>query len=142
MTTLSRAIFQEAPPREAVSQNAALAIKRFSYGAGSALLMFAGADATSDAGTEAWTSFDVGSIDSIARSFLDGPLHGPMQIAAAVAVFLAAGKCLSRVAGLAAIALLMTLHARGVTVNDVVAFFEHFYLRLDTAAAAFLNADV
>lgn len=137
MATLDSSIYREASP-----PYTALAIKRFAYGAGSALLMFAGAGATSEAGSEAWTTMDMASVDGIAQSFFDGPLNGPMQIAAAIALFLAAGRCPSRVAGLAAVAAFMTLHANGVTANDIASFLEHFYIRLSTAGAAFLNAEV
>lgn len=135
--TLANSVYREASP-----PIAALAMKRFAYGAGSALLMFAGAGATSEAGSDAWTTIDVASVEGIAQSFLDGPLNGPMQITAAIALFLAAGKCPSRVAGVAAVAAFMTLHANGVTANDIASFLEHFYIRLSSAGAAFLNAEV
>tara|TARA_R110001606_G_scaffold132928_2_gene268925 strand:- start:228 stop:644 length:417 start_codon:yes stop_codon:yes gene_type:complete len=126
--------------RASLPPNALLPAKRFAYGAGSALLMFSGADTTSEIGSQAWQTMELGSLEGLLQSIFGGPSHGPLQIAAAVAVFLSAGKCISRVARLAVVFAVLVLHSSGVTVEDAATFLKHFFFRLDSAAAAFLNA--
>lgn len=100
-------------------------VRRLAQGAGSGLLMFAGADTmTANAATPQSTlaSIDFTSFEGIAQSVLAGNMTGPMQIIAAILLFVATGKCMSRFIGLIAVAGIFLLHMQGVTMNDVGAF--------------------
>ncbi|MEX0644063.1 MAG: hypothetical protein WD076_02050 [Parvularculaceae bacterium] len=119
---------------------------RLAQGAGSALLMFAGADTmTSGASAAALGTpplVDFTSIEGIAQSVLTGGLTGPMQIVAAVFLFLVAGKCIARFVGLAAVATILVLHMQGVTVDDALVFVDGFSQRFAAAVLAFQNAQI
>lgn len=100
-------------------------IRRLAQGAGSGLLMFAGADSmTANAATPQSTlaSLDFTSFEGVAQSVLAGNMTGPMQILAAVLLFIATGKCMSRFIGLIAVAAIFFLHMQGVTLNEAGAF--------------------
>lgn len=100
-------------------------VRRLAQGAGSGLLMFAGADTmTANAATPQSTlaSIDFTSFEGIAQSVLAGNMTGPMQIIAAILLFVATGKCMSRFIGLIAVAGIFFLHMQGVTMNDAGAF--------------------
>jgi hypothetical protein len=128
------------------------AARKFAQGAGSALLVFSGADSVANpsanagagAGTSGfdWTSIDFTSFEGILGSLVNGPFTGPVQIIAAVMLFLMAGRCVSRFLGLAVGASVLFLYMQGVTVDDAWMFFERFGERITAAAQAFQTADV
>ncbi|MEZ5891621.1 MAG: hypothetical protein R3C58_00515 [Parvularculaceae bacterium] len=120
------------------------ALRKFAQGAGSALLVFSGADTvTSTPIAEAgMPAFDISSIDGILASIMNGPFSGHFQILAAAFLFLAAGRCVARFFGLAIAAGVMFLSTQGVTVEDALSFADHFGQRLVAAAQAFQMAEV
>lgn len=114
-------------------------IRRLAQGAGSGLLMFAGADSmTANAATPQSTlaSIDFTSFEGIAQSVLAGNMTGPMQIMAAVLLFIATGKCMSRFIGLIAVAAIFFLHMQGVTLNDAGSFMSNMGEKVFTAVSA------
>jgi hypothetical protein len=117
---------------------------RLAQGAGSALLMFAGADSMTSAAEASSMGapplVDFTSIEGLAQSLVTGGLTGPMQIIAAIVLFLIAGKCIARFVGLAVVGTILVLYMQGVTFNDAWVFFEGFSQRLVAAASAFQNA--
>lgn len=122
------------------------AARKFAQGAGSALLVFAGADsmtngaAASSAGEV--SAIDFSSLDSVMQTAMSSGLTGPFQIIAAAFLFLAAGRCVSRFFGLIVAAGVLLLYMQGVTFGEVWAFLEHFMQRLAAAASAFQTANV
>lgn len=120
--------------------------RKFAQGAGSALLVFAGADsiassaAASAAGTPPLADFT--SLEGLLATMMSGQLAGPLQIIVAIFVFLAAGQCIARFFGLIVAATVIVLYIQGVTVEDVSIFAQHFVERLVAASTAFLDADV
>jgi hypothetical protein len=120
-------------------------LRRLAQGAGSGLLMFAGADSmTANAASPEQTlaAIDITSLDGIAQSVLAGTLTGPMQIIAAILLFVAAGKCVSRFAGLFLVAAVLFLHMQGVTLNEATSFLAQFSDRVGSAVTAFQSAQV
>ncbi|MGE0408770.1 MAG: hypothetical protein AB7P23_05850 [Amphiplicatus sp.] len=115
-------------------------------GAGSALLMFAGADSMTSSAAAAAAGephlVDFSSIDGIAQSLLTGGLTGPAQLIAAVFLFLVAGKCIARFVGLIAVSAILILYMKGVGVADMWQFVEHFAERTTAAVSAFQTAQV
>lgn len=123
------------------------ALRKFAQGAGSALLVFAGADNFTGAAAAApmegsFSAIDFTSVEGLLQAVTAGPLTGPMHILAAALIFLAAGKCVARFLGLAVAALVLFLYMQGVTVEDGVGFFTRFGERLAAAAQAFQTAQV
>lgn len=122
------------------------AARKFAQGAGSALLVFAGADSMTDnaaaAAAGAPPMVDFSSLDAIVRTVLTGGLTGPLQIIAAAFLFLAAGRCVARFFGLVVAAGILLLYLQGVTFEDAWLFVQRFALRLSAAVSAFETADV
>ncbi len=121
-------------------------VRKFTHGAGSALLVFAGADsltaATSAAQIDDASRINLTTIDGVAQSLLSGALAGPLQVAGAAFLFLAAGKCTARLLGLLAAGAAIFLYLQGVALSDVVAYVERFAARLSAAQTAFMTTDV
>lgn len=122
------------------------AIRKFSQGAGAAVLMFSGADSLAN-GPQASASgaqpvMDISSLNGIAESLATGGLNGPMQIAGAALIFMLAGKSTARILGLIAAAVLIVMHLQGVSLNEAGDFFARMGARVAAAADAFLNAEV
>lgn len=121
--------------------------RKFAQGGGSALLAFGGADtmtanaAAASAGSPV-SPIDLSSLEGIAGSIFSGALTGPMQIAAAVLLFVAAGKCISRFAGLFSVAGLYFLHQQGVSFGEAAHFVTNFTERAGAAVQAFQTAQV
>lgn len=122
------------------------AARKFAQGAGSALLVFAGADSMTDSASAAATGSppitDFSSLEGLTQTVLAGGLSGPLQIIVAAFLFLAAGRCVSRFLGLAVAASVLFLYMQGVTLQDAWMFAEHFTQRLTAAASAFQTAEV
>lgn len=121
------------------------AARRFAQGAGSALLVFSGADSMTNSAAASVgdvAPLDFSSLDGIIQSAMSGGLTGPFQIIAAAFLFLAAGRCVSRFLGLIVAAGVLLLYMQGVTVQDAWLFLEHFTQRLSAAASAFQTAKV
>jgi hypothetical protein len=120
-------------------------IRKFAQGAGSALLVFAGADSLSDsahaaaAGTPPIVDFT--SLDGVTQSLMTGGLTGPVQILAAALLFLAAGRCMARFLGLIAVAGVMSLYLQGVTPSEIIHFLGQFSERVGAAVSAFQSAN-
>lgn len=85
---------------------------------------------------------DFSSMEGLLQTMFAGGLSGPLQIIAAVFLFLAAGKCVSRFLGLAIGATVLFLYMQGVTLADAQSFLTHFVQRLSAAASAFQTAQV
>lgn len=127
------------------------ATRKFVQGIGTALLVFTGAGAmtrgaeagqTSDANFASLSNTDFSSVEGLLQAVTSGQFSGPLQIILAVLLFVAAGQCVARFLGLAVAAVAIILYMQGVTVPDVLMFFERFADRLGAAANAFLAADV
>lgn len=122
------------------------ALRKFAQGAGSALLVFTGAGTmTNNAAASAPSSpasYDFTSLEGLSQALMSGGIGGPLQIAAAAFLFLAAGRCVSRFLGLVVVAVFLVLYMQGVTLDDTVMFFERFAGRLGAATDAFMTAEV
>ncbi len=120
------------------------AARRFAQGAGSALLVFAGADSITDgaAGAAAGSPpiFGMATVDGIAQSVFQGGLTGPVQIAAAVPLYLLAGRCVSRLMGFVIAIVAVALYLQGVTIADAAQFIDQVSRRVTAAVAAFQAA--
>ncbi|MAW79065.1 MAG: hypothetical protein CMI63_02420 [Parvularcula sp.] len=119
------------------------ALRKFVQGIGSALLVFNGAGAiTSPAAATTPAVADFSSIEGILATLMQGEYAGLAQIGAAAFIFLAAGQCVARFAGLIVAGLAIVLYYQGVTVEDVLTFGNNFAERLGAASNAFLTAEV
>lgn len=120
------------------------AARRFAQGAGSALLVFAGADSITDGAADAAAGsppiVDMASIDGIAQSVFQGGLTGPVQIAAAVLLYLVAGRSISRLMGFVIAIVAVALYLQGVTMADAAQFMDQLSRRAAAAIAAFQAA--
>lgn len=130
------------PQRYSLGQHRSInATRKFAQGAGSALLVFAGADSITDGAAEATAGapplVDFSTADGFAHSLLQGGLTGPTQIAAAVLLYLAAGRSTSRLAGFVIAIAAVALYLQGVTLADAAQFIDHFSRRVAAAVAAF-----
>jgi hypothetical protein len=136
------------PSRSGASPYPGLAneARKFLQGAGSALLVFNGANAMTGAeaaaGSDAAVIPDFTSVEGFLQTFGGSDLAGPAQIAAALFLFFAAGHSLSRFFGLAAAALVGVLYMKGVTTEEMLTFGEHFVSRVGAAFDAFMTAEV
>jgi hypothetical protein len=121
-------------------------IRKFAHGAGSALLVFAGADSLNTTANAAQNGapaqIDFTSVDGVLQSVLSGGLAGPLQIAGAAFLFFAAGKCMARLLGLLAVGAIVLLYMQGVTITDAWGFMARFAERLSAAQTAFMTAEV
>lgn len=85
---------------------------------------------------------DISSLDAVVDTFFAGGLNGPLQLAGALFLFMSAGRCLIRFAGLIAVVAAYALHAKGVELSDVATFLNQFAQRLSAAIEAFRSAKV
>lgn len=109
--------------------------RKFGQGAGAGLLGVSGADTmTASSGLGA---IDFTSLNGIAEALATGGLNGQLQMLGALIIFLAAGRCIARFAGLVAIAAAVALHMQGVGLNDVGSFASDFMQRATAAFGAF-----
>lgn len=108
------------------------------------MLMFAGADSmaanASSMGERTTPVLDLSSIAGIVGSIFAG--GGAMQIAAAVLLFLAAGKSMARFAGLMLVGGMFFLHMRGVTLGEASTFIADVGARTGAAVSAFQSARI
>lgn len=119
------------------------ALRKFVQGVGSALLVFNGAGAiTSPSAAATPAMADFSSIEGMLATLMQGEYAGLAQIGAAAFIFLAAGQCIARFAGLAVAGVALFLYYQGVTMEDVLTFASHFTERLGAASNAFLTAEV
>lgn len=119
------------------------ALRKFIQGIGSALLVFNGAGAiTSPAAAATPAMADFSSVEGFLATLMQGEYAGLAQIGAAAFIFLAAGQCVARFAGLAAAAVAIFLYHQGVTLEDVFTFAGHFADRIGAASDAFMTAEV
>lgn len=127
------------------------ATRKFVQGIGTALLVFTGAGAmtsgaetgqTSAVNVASFSGADFSSVEGLLQAVTSGQFSGPLQIILAVLLFVAAGQCVARFLGLAVAAVAIILYLNGVTISEVLMFFQHFADRLSAAAQAFLTADV
>ncbi len=81
-------------------------------------------------------------MDGLVQTIFGGGLTGHMQIAAAAFLFIAAGQCIARFAGLVVAGIVILLYLQGVTMEDALVFAQHFAQRLGAAATAFQTAEV
>lgn len=118
--------------------------RKFLQGAGSALLVFNGANAMTGANAASGGPAipDVTSVEGFLQTFGGSDLAGPAQIAAALFLFFAAGHSVSRFLGLAAAAAVGVLYLKGVTTEEMLTFGDHFVSRLGAAVKAFMSAEV
>lgn len=116
--------------------------RKFAHGAGTALLAYAGAGAVTGAGAGALAAADFTSLNALTQAVLEGRLTGPTQLIAGAFLFLAAGRCTARLAGLAAGAALIYLYTQGHTVAEGVTLSREFVSRLIAAFYAFQDAGV
>lgn len=87
-------------------------------------------------------AIDVSSLDGLVDTFFAGGLNGPLQLAGALFLFVSAGRCLIRFAGLLVVLAAYALHAQGVEPGDVITFLSHFAQRMAAAIEAFRSAPV
>ncbi|WP_428408854.1 hypothetical protein [Hyphococcus sp.] len=148
MAAASRAVslpFYPAPSRYSASHSHLTfpAFRKFIQGIGSAFLVFNGAGAiTSPTAAATPAMADFSSVEGILATLMQGEYAGLAQIGAAAFIFLAAGQCVARFAGLAVAAIAILLYHQGVTVEDVMTFTNHFADRLGAASDAFMTAEV
>jgi hypothetical protein len=119
-------------------------LTKFAQGGGTGLLAFAGAD-TMTANAAARNAgepplVDLSSLDGIMGSVFNGGLTAPLQFAMAIMLFLLAGKCIARFAGLFIVAGLFFAHMQGVTLNEAAGFAMNFGERVAAGVSAFQNA--
>jgi hypothetical protein len=117
-------------------------LRRFAQGAGSALLVYTGAESFSNRGSGELTLSDISSVDGALRALLQSDLSGPALVGAAVLLFLTAGHSIARFIGFAAAALLLFMYVQDIGLQDVWTLIENFAQRLAAAAHAFQTADV
>lgn len=112
--------------------------RKLGQGAGAGLLALSGAD-TMLAGGGAM-AMDLTSLHGIAETLATGGFNGPLQILGALIIFIAAGRCIARFAGLLAIAAAFMLHMQGVGIGEVGSFAGDFVQRAAAAFDAFMAA--
>lgn len=117
--------------------------RKFLQGAGSALLVFNGANAmTAENPAAAPAIPDFTSLEGFLQTFGGSEFAGPAQIAGALFLFFMAGHSVSRFLGLAAAGVIMVLYLQGVTTEQMLTFASHFVTRIGAATDAFMTADV
>ncbi|MEE2692698.1 MAG: hypothetical protein VX640_14275 [Pseudomonadota bacterium] len=118
--------------------------RKFGQGAGAAWLVLTGSDAmlSPAAADAAEPVVDFSSLNGIAESLATGGLTGPLQIIGAILIFLAAGRCIARFAGLIIMAGVFVLYTQGVTIGDIGSFAGDFMHRAAAAAQAFMSEPV
>lgn len=117
-------------------------VRKFAQGAGTALLAYSGAGdmSAAAAGGGMPALAELTSIDSFTQAVLEGRLTGPAQLIAGAFLFLAAGKCTARLAGLLAGAALIYLYTQGHTLAEGLQLARDLTVRLGAAANAFRGA--
>lgn len=118
--------------------------RKFLQGAGSALLVFNGANSMTGAnGSAAAPAIpDFTSLEGFLQTFGGSEFAGPAQIAGALFLFFLAGHSVSRFLGLAVAGVIMVLYLQGVTTEEMLTFAGHFVTRIGAATNAFMTADV
>lgn len=85
---------------------------------------------------------DLTSFDALSNAFFSGALNGPLQLAGAVLLFMMAGRCLIRFAGVLIVLAAFGLHSQGVTLAEIATFISQFAQRMSAAIEAFRSAPV
>lgn len=116
--------------------------RKFLQGAGSALLVFNGANSMTGAAGAAPAIPDFTSMEGFLQTFGGSEFAGPAQIAGALFLFFMAGHSVSRFLGLAVAGVIMVLYLQGVTTEEMLTFASHFVARIGAATNAFMTADV
>lgn len=117
-------------------------LRRFAQGAGSAFLVYTGAESFSNRGSGELTLSDISSVDGALKALLQSDFSGPALVGAAVLLFLTAGHSLARFIGFAIAALFLFMYVQGLGADDLWKLVENFAQRLAAAAHAFQTADV
>lgn len=115
--------------------------RKFIQGAGTALLAYMGAGKMANASVAgASTISDIMTIDGLTQAVAEGRLTGPAQLAAALFLFLAAGRCVARMVGLAAGLAVIYLYTEGHTLAEGLSILKAIADRLAAAISAFQDA--
>ncbi|MBY0423805.1 MAG: hypothetical protein K2Q06_15985 [Parvularculaceae bacterium] len=119
--------------------------RKSAQGAAAGMLGFSGAGglgAGGAGGASTITADHLSSIDGFIGGLASGAFNGPLQLLAAAAVFLAAGRCVARMFGLGAVVLAYVAYASGVRWEDVSPIAASLGVRFAAAWQAFLNPPV
>lgn len=117
--------------------------RKTGQGAGAGVLGLSGAGAFGETQAAATAPpMDWSSLDGLANSLASGAFSGPLQLLAAALVFLAAGRCIARMLGLALVTAGFIAWREGVRLEDVTPILDSLWVRVSAAAAAFVNPPV
>jgi hypothetical protein len=119
-------------------------LRKTGQGAGAGLLALSGSGALTrnPAEVAAPVYVDYASFEGLTAGLLNGAFNAPLQIAAAVLLFVAAGKCIARMIGLAIVLGGFILYSQGARMDDVYAILQSLWYRLSAAFTAFMNPAV
>lgn len=115
--------------------------RKTAQGAGAGLLGVSGAGAiqSDEAAAAVAPKMDWTSFDGLASGLATGAFNGQLQLAAAVLIFLAAGRCIARMAGLGLVIGGFLAYSQGMRWDDLTPLLQSFWLRLNAAVAAFMS---
>jgi hypothetical protein len=82
---------------------------------------------------------DISSWEGVWTGVASGAFNAPLQIIAAVLIFLAAGKCIARLIGLGLVIAAFVLYAQGMRFEDVWPLAQEFLRRVSAAYQAFMH---
>ncbi len=117
--------------------------RKFVQGAGSALLVFTGADTMAGAQTQdALTAADPASVDGWLTTILNSDYAGPTQILIAIFLFITAGHSIARFIGFGAAAIAIFMYIQGISPAEMWTVAENLARRFGAAAHAFQTAEI
>lgn len=112
-------------------------LRKTGQGAGAGALGLSGAGAFG--AHPAPLGVDLSSVEGWWAGLASGAFNAPLQILAAILIFLAAGKCIARLIGLGIVIGAFVLYMQGMRLDDVWPLAQEFWRRLSAAFQAFMN---
>lgn len=113
--------------------------RKSGQGAAAGVIGLNGVSALSDATSVSAPHFDFSTFEGVLASIFNGTFNAPLQIMAALILFLAAGRCVARIVGLGAVLIGFVAYSQGVRWDDVYPLLSTLGARLAAAYRAFME---
>lgn len=113
--------------------------RKSGQGAAAGVIGLNGVAALGDPVVLAAQKIDFSTFEGVLASVFNGTFNAPLQVMAALILFLAAGRCIARIVGLGVVLIGFVAYSLGVRLEDVYPIAQSLSLRLSAAWQAFLN---
>lgn len=113
--------------------------RKSGQGAAAGVIGVNGVAALGDAANTTLPRIDFSTVEGMLASMFNGTFNAPLQIIAALILFLSAGRCVARIIGLSAVLIGFVAYSQGVRWDDVYPLLNTLGARLSAAWRAFMT---